>query len=92
MTRHGLLAPDRLTSYMKWQYIVLAAVFIGALALSLWMASHVNTNDIERGLTNSSSDEHDSFVEGGNVPLYLGITATLFVIALGSFFYLSKRR
>ncbi|MFZ0012242.1 MAG: hypothetical protein WAL97_10175 [Halobacteriota archaeon] len=77
---------------MKWQYIILAAVFIGALALSLWMASHVDTNDIERGLTHSSSDEHDSFVEGGNVPLYLGITATLFVIALGSFFFLSKRR
>jgi hypothetical protein len=56
------------------------------------MASHVDTNDIERGLTHSSSDEHDSFVEGGNVPLYLGITATLFVIALGSFFFLSKRR
>jgi hypothetical protein len=54
MTRHGLLAPDRLTSYMKWQYIILAAVFIGALALSLWIASHVDTNDIERGLTHSS--------------------------------------
>ena len=92
MTRHSLLAPGHLTGYMKWQYIILAAVFIGALAFSLWMASHVDTNDTERGLTNPSTDEHDSFVEGGNVPLYLGIAATLFVIALGSFFHLSKRR
>ncbi len=77
---------------MKWQYIILAAVFIGALALSLWMSSHVDMNDIERGLTNSSSDEHDSLVEGGNIPLYLGIAVTLFVIAISSFFYLSKHR
>ena len=56
------------------------------------MASHVDMLDIERGLTNSSSDEHDSFVEGGNVPLYLGITVTLFVITIGSFFFLSKHR
>ncbi|MGB9372184.1 MAG: hypothetical protein WCB79_09695 [Halobacteriota archaeon] len=47
-------------------------------------------NDIERGLTNSSSNERDSFIEGGNVPLYLGITVTLFIITIGSFFYLSS--
>ncbi|MGD0327617.1 MAG: hypothetical protein ABSB21_03185 [Halobacteriota archaeon] len=67
-------------------------MFIGALALSLWMASHVDMIDIERGSINSSSDQPDGFVEGGNIPLYLGITVTLFVIALGSFVYLSKHR
>ncbi len=41
-------------SDVKWQYLVLAAIFIGAIALSFWTASRVDMHDIEQGLTNVS--------------------------------------
>lgn len=66
---------------MKWQYVILVIVFIGALALSLWTAARVSLNDIERSLTNVSENEHEGLIEGGNVPLYIGIVAVLFFVA-----------
>jgi len=81
-----------LVNDMKWQYVILAAIFVGAAALSLWTAGHVDMHDIERSLTNSSGNEREGFIEGGNVPLYLGIVVTLLVIGVGSFVYIAKRR
>ena len=78
-------------SDVKWQYLILAAVFIIAVALSLWTATRVDMQDIERGLTNVS-EEHEGIIEGGNIPLYVGIVITLFFIAIAVFLYLSKHR
>jgi hypothetical protein len=68
-------------SDLKWQYVILVIVFIGALALSLWTAARVSLTDIERSLTNVSENEHEGLIEGGNVPLYIGIVAVLFFVA-----------
>ncbi|MGZ4881549.1 MAG: hypothetical protein ACXVIG_04290 [Halobacteriota archaeon] len=78
-------------SDVKWQYVILAAVFIGAVALSLWTATRVDMHDIEQGLTNTS-EEHEGLIEGGNVPLYVAIVAILFFIAIAVFVYWSKYR
>lgn len=80
-----------MVSDVKWQYLILAAVFIVAVALSLWTATRVDTQDIERGLTNVS-EEHEGLIEGGNIPLYIGIVVTLFFIAITVFVYLSRHR
>ncbi|MGZ8876448.1 MAG: hypothetical protein ACXW1O_07210 [Halobacteriota archaeon] len=77
---------------MKWQYLVLAVVFIGAMAVSLWTAARVDMHDIERGLTNISENEHEGVIEGGNVPLYLAIVVTLVIVAIAAFVYLAKYR
>jgi 1,4-dihydroxy-2-naphthoate octaprenyltransferase len=77
---------------VKWQYLILAALFIGAIALSLWTATRVDMRDIERGLTNISENEHEGVIEGGNVALYAVIVATLVFIAIVAFIYLSKCR
>jgi 1,4-dihydroxy-2-naphthoate octaprenyltransferase len=77
---------------VKWQYLLLAAVFIGAIALSLWTATRVDMRDIERGLTNISENEHEDVIEGGNIPLYVAIVATLVFIAIVAFIYQSKYR
>ena len=77
---------------VKWQYLILAVLFIGAIALSLWTATRVDMRDIERGLTNISENEHEDVIEGGNVPLYVAIVAILFFIAIVGFIYLSKYR
>jgi 1,4-dihydroxy-2-naphthoate octaprenyltransferase len=77
---------------VKWQYLLLAAVFIGAVALSLWTAMRVDMHDIEQGLTNVSEEEHEGVIEGGNVPLYIGIVVALFFIAIAAIVYLSKYR
>ena len=78
-------------SDVKWQYIILVIVFVGAVALSLWTAARVNMSDIERSLTNVSENEHEGLIEGGNVPLYVGIVAILFLFAIATL-YLVKRR
>ncbi len=78
-------------SDVKWQYFILAAVFIGAAVLSLWTATRVDMSDIEQGLTNVS-EESESLIEGGNVLLYVGIVVTLLLIAIAIFVYLSKHR
>jgi len=77
---------------VKWQYLLLAAVFIGAVALSLWTAMRVDMHDIEQGLTNVSEEEHEGVIEGGNVPLFIGIVVALFFIAIAAIVYLSKYR
>ncbi len=81
-----------LVSDLKWQYLILATIFIGAIALSFWTASRVDMHDIERGLTNISENEHEGVIEGGNVPFYVAIVATLFFIAIVAFIYQSKYR
>jgi len=77
---------------VKWQYLILAAVFIAAIALSLWTATRVDMRDIEQSLTNVSEEEHEGVIEGGNVPLYIGIVVALFFIAIAAIVYLSKYR
>jgi hypothetical protein len=77
---------------VKWQYLILAAVFIAAIALSLWTATRVDMRDIEQSLTNVSAEEHEGVIEGGNVPLYIGIVVALFFIAIAAIVYLSKYR
>ena len=81
---------------MKWQYIVLAAILIGAAALSLWMATRVNMPDIENTLTNTSGQEHEGggihVAEGVNIPMYLGIAGALIAIGIGTYVYVSKRQ
>jgi 1,4-dihydroxy-2-naphthoate octaprenyltransferase len=77
---------------VKWQYLVLAVVFIGAMAVSLWTATRIDMHDIERGLTNISENEHEGVIEGGNVPLYLAIVVTLVIVAIAAFVYLAKYR
>ena len=77
---------------MKWQYLVLAVVFIGAMAISLWTATRIDMHDIERGLTNISGNEHEGVIEGGNVPLYLAIVVTLVIVGIAAFVYLAKYR
>jgi hypothetical protein len=47
--------------------------------------------DIEHSLTNVS-EEHEGIIEGGNVPLYVGIVVTLFFFAIAVFVYLSRHR
>ena len=77
---------------VKWQYLILAAVFIAAIALSLWTATRVDMRDIEQSLTNVSEEEQEGVIEGGNVPLYIGIVVALFFIAIAAIVYLSKYR
>ena len=77
---------------VKWQYLILAAVFIAAIALSLWTATRVDMRDIEQSLTNVSEEEHEGVIEGGNVPLFIGIVVALFFIAIAAIVYLSKYR
>jgi 1,4-dihydroxy-2-naphthoate octaprenyltransferase len=77
---------------VKWQYLILAAVFIAAIALSLWTATRVDMRDIEQSLTNVSEEKHEGVIEGGNVPLYIGIVVALFFIAIAAIVYLSKYR
>jgi hypothetical protein len=48
--------------------------------------------DIEQSLTNVSEEEHEGVIEGGNVPLYIGIVVALFFIAIAAIVYLSKYR
>ncbi len=78
--RETLLVND-----VKWQYLILAAVFIGAVAISLWTATRVDMHEIEQGLTNVSEEEHEGVIEGGNVALYGAIVIILFFIALAVF-------
>ena len=88
---------------MKWQYIILALIFLGAAVLALWTATHVNMVDIEETLSspnssgaNSSPEPifflNESIIEGGHILLYLGIVVALFVIAIGGTVYVSRRR
>jgi hypothetical protein len=89
---------------MKWQYLILALIFLGAAVIALWTATHVNMVDIEETLSspanssgaNSSPEPifflNESIIEGGHTLLYLGIVVTLFVIAIGSAVYVSRRR
>jgi hypothetical protein len=89
---------------MKWQYLILALIFLGAAVIALWTATHVNMVDIEEKLSspanssgaNSSPEPifflNESIIEGGHTLLYLGIVVTLFVIAIGSTVYVSRRR
>jgi hypothetical protein len=94
---------------MKWQYLILALIFLGAAVIALWTATHVNMVDIEETLSspttssganssraNSSPEPifflNESIVEGGHILLYLGIVVALFVIAIGSTVYVSRRR
>ena len=77
---------------VKWQYLILAAVFIAAIALSLWTATRVDMRDIEQSLTNVSEEEHEGVIERGNVPLFIGIVVALFFIAIAAIVYLSKYR
>jgi heme/copper-type cytochrome/quinol oxidase subunit 2 len=77
---------------VKWQYLILAAVFIGAMAVSLWTATRVDMHDIERGLTNISENEHEGIIEGGNVLLYIAIVVILVIIAIAAFIHLAKYR
>ena len=75
---------------VKWQYLLLVAVFIAAIALSLWTATRVDMRDIEQSLTNVSEEEHEGVIEGGNVPLYIGIVVALFSSLSLLFVYLSN--
>ena len=77
---------------VKWQYLLLVAVFIAAIALSLWTSTRVDMRDIEQSLTNVSEEEHEGVIEGGNLPLYIGIVVALFFIAIVAFIYQSKYR
>jgi len=47
--------------------------------------------DIEQSLANVS-EEHEGVIEGGNLPLYIGIVVALFFIAIVAFIYQSKYR
>ena len=82
----------RPVSKVKKQYLILAIIFVGAVALSLWTASRVDMHDVEQGLTNTSEEEHEGIIEGGNVPLYVAIVVILFVIALTVLMYWSRHR
>jgi len=79
---------------MKWQYLVLAVLLIGAVAFSLWMATSISMNDIEHRLTNTSEEEQEQggfhVAEGVNIPMYLGITGALVAIGVGTYVYISK--
>jgi hypothetical protein len=77
---------------VKWQYLLLAAVFIAAIALSLWTSTRVDMRDIEQSLANVSEEGHEGVIEGGNLPLYIGIVVALFFIAIAAIVYLSKYR
>jgi hypothetical protein len=86
---------------MKWQYIVLAVILIGAAALSLWMATRVTVPTIEHTLTNTSGHEQEegggglfgfNVAEGVNILMYLAIVAALFAIGIGAYVYISKRQ
>ena len=81
---------------MKWQYIVLTALLIGAVAFSLWMATRIGMNDIEHRLTNTSEGEQEQggfhVEEGVNIPMYLGIVGGLVAIGVGIYVYKSRRQ
>jgi len=81
---------------VKWQYIVLAALLIGAVAFSLWMATRIGMNDIEHRLTNTSEGEQEQggfhVEEGVNIPMYLGIAGILVAIGIGTYVYASRRQ
>jgi len=81
---------------VKWQYIVLSALLIGAVAFSLWMTTRIGMDDIEHRLTNTSEGEQEQggfhVEEGVNIPMYLGIAGALVVIGVGTYVYISRRQ
>ena len=82
---------------MKWQYIVLAVLLIGAVVFSLWMATRIGMNDIEHRLTNTSEGEQEQgegfhVAEGVNIPMYLGIAGILVAVGIGTYVYASRRQ
>ncbi|MGZ4939558.1 MAG: hypothetical protein ACXVIF_03245 [Halobacteriota archaeon] len=80
--------------HVKRQYIALLLVLVALAILSLWVASTTSTHDIERQLTNASSEPHggnEGLIEGGNLLLYLSVTSVLFVIAAGAYLLIRKK-
>jgi len=81
---------------VKWQYVVLAALLIGAVAFSLWMTTRIGMDDIEHRLTNTSEGEQEQggfhVEEGVNIPMYLGIVGALVAIGVGIYVYKSRRQ
>ncbi len=77
---------------MKRQYIALLIVLAALTILSFWVASTTSTPDIERTLTNTSSERHGS--EGiieGNLLAYLGVTSLLIILAAAAYFLIRKK-
>ncbi len=79
---------------MKRQYIALLIVLAILVILSFWVASTTSTHDIERQLTNTSSEQHggnEGLIEGGNLLLYLSMTGVLVVIAVAAYLLVLKK-
>ncbi len=78
---------------MKRQYIALLIVLVTLTILSFWIASTTSTPEIERTLTNTSSEQHGSggIIEGGNSLAYLGVTSVLIILAAAAYFLIRKK-
>ena len=84
----------RWVKHVKRQYIALLLVLVVLAIVSLWVASTTSTRDIERQLTNASSEQHggnEGVIEGGNLLLYLSVTSVLFAIAVGGYLLVRKK-
>ncbi len=80
---------------MKRQYIALLIILVTLVLLSVWVASRTTTHDIERELTNTSSEQHgnnEGLIEGGNLLAYVSVTAILIIIAVGAYILVIKRK
>jgi hypothetical protein len=79
---------------VKRQHIALLIVLALLATLSFWIAITTSTHDVERQLTNTSSEQHggnEGLIEGGNVLLYLTITGVLVLLAAAAYLLILKK-
>jgi hypothetical protein len=80
---------------VKKEYIILIIVFLCLIAVSLWMSTQANVEDIEKKLTGEKTDRGESgggIIEGGNIQLYLALVVILIVIGVTGYYRLSRKK
>jgi uncharacterized BrkB/YihY/UPF0761 family membrane protein len=80
---------------VKRQYLALLALLVAFIALSLWIASQTNLQNIESRITSAGNESHqgsDGIIEGGMILPYLAITGVLLAAGIAIYWILEKRR
>ncbi len=80
---------------VKKEYIILILVFLCLIAVSLWMSTQANVEEIEKKFTGEKEDRGESeggIIEGGNILLYLALVIILFVIGITGYYRLSREK
>ena len=82
-------------SNVKKEYILLIIVFLCLIAVSLWMSTFTNIEEIEKKLTGEKTDRGESgegIIEGGNILLYLAVAVILIVVGITGYYRLARER